>query len=108
MSEEDTQAAETSEEETSSVSLDGINQNVVKSIPITLNVEVGKTKLKLKDLMAVAQGTVLELDRSVGELMYIKVNKFVIAKGEGVTVDNNKLGIRVLEIVSPMERIREG
>ena len=108
MSEEDTQAAETSEEETSSVSLDGINQNVVKSIPITLNVEVGKTKLKLKDLMAVAQGTVLELDRSVGELMDIKVNNFVIAKGEVVTVDSNKLGIRVLEIVSPMERIREG
>ena len=73
MSEEDTQAAETTEEEASSVSLDGINQNVVKSIPITLNVEVGKTKLKLKDLMAVAQGTVLELDRSVGELMDIKV-----------------------------------
>jgi flagellar motor switch protein FliN/FliY len=86
---------------------DGINQNVVRSIPITLNVEVGKTKLKLKDLMAVAQGTVLELDRSVGELMDIKVNDLVIAKGEVVTVDNNKLGIRVLEIVSPMERIRD-
>ena len=86
---------------------DAINQNVVKAIPITLNVEVGKTKLKLKDLMAVAQGTVLELDRSVGELMDIKVNDLVIAKGEVVTVDNNKLGIRVLEIVSPMERIRD-
>ena len=89
------------------MSSDAINQNVVKSIPITLNVEVGKTKLKLKDLMAVAQGTVLELDRSVGELMDIKVNDLVIAKGEVVTVDNNKLGIRVLEIVSPMERIRD-
>jgi len=89
------------------LSSDAINQNIVKSIPITLNVEVGKTKLKLKDLMAVAQGTVLELDRSVGELMDIKVNDLVIAKGEVVTVDNNKLGIRVLEIVSPMERIRD-
>lgn len=92
---------------TSGITSDGINQNVVRSIPITLNVEVGKTKLKLKDLMAVAQGTVLELDRSVGELMNIKVNDLVIAKGEVVTVDNNKLGIRVLEIVSPMERIRD-
>jgi flagellar motor switch protein FliN len=89
------------------ITSDGINENVVRSIPITLNVEVGKTKLKLKDLMAVAQGTVLELDRSVGELMDIKVNDLVIAKGEVVTVDNNKLGIRVLEIVSPMERIRD-
>ena len=110
MSEEDPQGAEEAAAEASAaadVSLDGINQNVVKSIPITLNVEVGKTKLKLKDLMAVAQGTVLELDRAVGELMDIKVNDLVIAKGEVVTVDNNKLGIRVLEIVSPMERIRE-
>ena len=110
MSEEDPQGTEEDGVEAitaADVSLDGINQNVVKSIPITLNVEVGKTKLKLKDLMAVAQGTVLELDRSVGELMDIKVNDLVIAKGEVVTVDNNKLGIRVLEIVSPMERIRE-
>ena len=111
MSEEDSQGTEEEDGVEAStvadVSLDGINQNVVKSIPITLNVEVGKTKLKLKDLMAVAQGTVLELDRSVGELMDIKVNDLVIAKGEVVTVDNNKLGIRVLEIVSPMERIRE-
>jgi len=111
MSEEDSQGTEEEDgveaSTTADVSLDGINQNVVKSIPITLNVEVGKTKLKLKDLMAVAQGTVLELDRSVGELMDIKVNDLVIAKGEVVTVDNNKLGIRVLEIVSPMERIRE-
>ena len=112
MSEEDTQnveetGAEEGAESVSAVSLDAINQNVVKSIPITLNVEVGKAKLKLKELMAVAQGTVLELDRSVGELMDIKVNDLVIAKGEVVTVENNKLGIRVLEIVSPMERIRD-
>ena len=90
-----------------SVSSDGINQNVVKSIPITLNVEVGKTSLKLRDLMAVAQGTVLELDRTVGDLMDIKINDMVIAKGEVVTVDQNKVGIRVLEIVSPMERIKD-
>tara|TARA_B100000676_G_C18068465_1_gene842665 strand:+ start:2038 stop:2394 length:357 start_codon:yes stop_codon:yes gene_type:complete len=84
----------------------GIDQNVVRSIPITLNVEVGTTELKLKDLMAVAQGTVLELNRGVGDLMDIKVNGSVIAKGEVVTVQDNKLGVRVLEIVSPMERVR--
>ncbi|MDA9680139.1 FliM/FliN family flagellar motor switch protein [Gammaproteobacteria bacterium] len=109
MSEEDIQnvEGETVAEDAPAVSLDAINQNVVRSIPITLNVEVGKAKLKLKELMSVAQGTVLELDRSVGELMDIKVNDLVIAKGEVVTVENNKLGIRVLEIVSPMERIRD-
>ena len=90
----------------SSETYQGIDQNVVKSIPITLNVEVGNTQLKLKDLMAVAQGTVLELNRSVGDLMDIKVNDTVIAKGEVVTTSRSKLGIRILEIVSPMERIR--
>ena len=90
----------------SSETYQGIDQNVVKSIPITLNVEVGNTQLKLKDLMAVAQGTVLELNRSVGDLMDIKVNDSVIAKGEVVTMAGSKLGIRVLEIVSPLERIR--
>ena len=109
MSEEDIQnvEGEAVAEGSPTVSLDAINQNVVRSIPITLNVEVGRAKLKLKELMSVAQGTVLELDRSVGELMDIKVNDLVIAKGEVVTVENNKLGIRVLEIVSPMERIRD-
>ena len=90
----------------SSETYQGIDQNVVKSIPITLNVEVGNTQLKLKDLMAVAQGTVLELNRSVGDLMDIKVNDTVIAIGEVVTTAGSKLGIRSLEIVSPMERIR--
>lgn len=84
-----------------------IDEEVVKSIPITLNVEVGKTKLKLKDLLAVAQGTVLELDRSVGDLLDIKVNDAVIAKGEVVAISQNKLGVRILEIVSPMERARK-
>ena len=83
-----------------------IDHSVVMSIPIVLNVEVGKTKLKLRDLMAVAQGTVLELDRTEGDLMDIKVNESVIAKGEVVTLSGSKLGIRVLEIVSPLERIR--
>ena len=68
-----------SESETPAASV-GIDEEVVKSIPITLNVEVGNTKLKLKDLLAVAQGTVLELDRSVGDLLDIKVNDAVIAK----------------------------
>ena len=83
-----------------------IDYSVVLSIPIVLNVEVGKATLKLRELMAVAQGTVLELDRSEGDLMDIKVNDSVIAKGEVVTMAGSKLGIRVLEIVSPLERIR--
>ena len=79
-----------------------IDEEVVKSIPITLNVEVGKTKLKLKDLLAVAQkGTVLELDRSVGDLLDIKVNDAVIAKGEVVAISQNKLGVRIFRDCQP-------
>ena len=95
-----------SESETPDVAL-GIDEEVVKSIPITLNVEVGNTKLKLRDLLSVAQGTVLELDRSVGDLLDIKVNDAVIAKGEVVAISQNKLGVRILEIVSTMERARK-
>ena len=95
------------EEEATTEAKVGIDEEVIKSIPITLNVEVGKTKLKLRDLLAVAQGTVLELDRSVGDLLDIKVNDAVIAKGEVVAISQNKLGVRILEIVSPMERARK-
>jgi len=111
MSEMDTETeTETADVETGEQQSDAavvIDEEVVKSIPITLNVEVGKTKLKLKDLLAVAQGTVLELDRSVGDLLDIKVNDAVIAKGEVVAISQNKLGVRILEIVSPMERARK-
>ena len=105
--ETETEAAGVETEEQQSDAAVVIDEEVVKSIPITLNVEVGKTKLKLKDLLAVAQGTVLELDRSVGDLLDIKVNDAVIAKGEVVAISQNKLGVRILEIVSPMERARK-
>jgi flagellar motor switch protein FliN/FliY len=82
-----------------------INQDVIRAIPITLTVEVGTTTLKLRDLLRLSQGSVLELDRGVGELMDVKINNTVIAKGEVVTV-GDKLGISVVEIVAPLERVK--
>ena len=82
-----------------------INQDVIRAIPITLAIEVGTTTLKLKDLPRLSQGSVLELDRGVGELMDVKINDNVIAKGEIVTV-GDKLGISVVEIVAPLARVK--
>ena len=82
-----------------------INQDVICAIPITLSVEVGSTTLKLRDLMRLSQGSVLELDRGVGEPMMIKLNDQVIAKGEIVAV-GDKLGVSVVDIVAPLERVK--
>ena len=82
-----------------------INQDVIRAIPITLSVEVGTTTLKLRDLMRLSQGSVLELDRGVGEPMEVKINNTVIAKGEIVSV-GDKLGISVTDIVAPLERVK--
>ena len=82
-----------------------INQDVIRAIPITLSVEVGTTTLKLRDLMRISQGSVLELDRGVGEPMEVKINDTVIAKGEIVSV-GDKLGVSVVDIVAPLERVK--
>ena len=82
-----------------------IDQEVICAIPISMTVEVGSTSLKLRDLLRLSQGSVLELDRSVGELMDVKINNTVIAKGEVVTV-GDKLGISVVEIVAPLEIVK--
>ena len=83
-----------------------IDQEVIQSIPINLTIEVGSTTLKLKDLLKLSQGSLLELDRTAGELMDIKVNNTVIAKGEVVETTEGKYGITVVEIVAPLDRIK--
>ncbi len=83
-----------------------IDQEVIQAIPINLTIEVGSTTLKLKDLLKLSQGSLLELDRTAGELMDIKVNNTVIAKGEVVETTEGKYGITVVEIVAPLDRIK--
>ena len=83
-----------------------IDQDVIQAIPINLSIEVGSTTLKLRELLKLSQGSLLELDRTAGELMDIKVNNTVIAKGEVVETNDGKYGITVVEIVAPLDRIK--
>ena len=83
----------------------GIDQELIQSIPVTVTAELGSAKLKLKDLLRLTQGSVLELDTVAGSSLNLKVNGAVIAKGEVVTV-GDQLGLSVTEIVSPIDRIK--
>ena len=101
--EEPTQAVETDNND--ALEAGSLDQDLIRSIPVTLTVELGSAKLKLKDLLRLAQGSVLELDTAAGEMLDMKVNGTTIAKGEVVTV-GDQLGLTVVEIVSPMERVK--
>jgi flagellar motor switch protein FliN len=75
------------------------NYGLLADIAVRLSVEVGSTALKLSELMELAEGSVVELDRQSHELLDIMANGTLIAKGEVVTV-NGRFGIRVVEVVS--------
>ncbi|QWR78501.1 flagellar motor switch protein FliN [Candidatus Magnetomonas plexicatena] len=75
-------------------------------IPLTITVEIGRTKMMIQDLLQLGQGSVVELDKLAGEPMEILVNQKVIARGEVVVV-NEKFGIRLTDIVSPNERLKQ-
>jgi flagellar motor switch protein FliN/FliY len=78
--------------------------SLVLDIPVQLNVELGRTRITIKNLLQLTQGTVVELDGLAGGPMNVLVNGCLIAKGEVVVVDE-KFGIRLTEIVTPSERI---
>ena len=75
-------------------------------IPVQLTVELGRTKIAIKNLLQLAQGSVVELDGMAGEPMDVLVNGCLIAQGEVVVV-NDKFGIRLTDIITPAERIRK-
>jgi len=75
------------------------NYSLLADIPVRLSVEVGSTALKLSELMDLAEGSVVELDRQSHELLDIMANGTLIAKGEVVTV-NGRFGIRVVEVIA--------
>ncbi len=83
----------------------GDQLDLVMDIPVTLSVELGRTKIQIRELLQLAQGSVVDLDRLAGEPMDVLVNGFLIARGEVVLV-NEKFGIRLTDIVSPTERAR--
>jgi flagellar motor switch protein FliN/FliY len=78
----------------------------ILDIPVQLTVELGRTKIAIKNLLQLAQGSVVELDGMAGEPMDVLVNGCLIAQGEVVVV-NDKFGIRLTDIITPSERIRK-
>jgi flagellar motor switch protein FliN/FliY len=79
--------------------------DMVMDIPVQLSVELGRTRLPIRTLVQLAQGSVVELDRLAGEPLDVLVNGCLIAQGEVVVVDD-KLGIRLTEVIGPDERLR--
>ncbi len=78
----------------------------ILDIPVQMTVELGRTKIAIKNLLQLAQGSVVELDGMAGEPMDVLVNGCLIAQGEVVVV-NDKFGIRLTDIITPAERIRK-
>jgi flagellar motor switch protein FliN/FliY len=81
------------------------NLDLILDIPVQLSVELGRTKIAIRNLLQLAQGSVVELDGLAGEPMDVLVNGCLIAQGEVVVV-NDKFGIRLTDIISPTERLR--
>lgn len=80
------------------------NMDMILDIPLSVSVELGRTRMIVKDLLQLSQGAVVELEKLAGEPMEILVNGRLIARGEAVVV-NDKFGVKLTDIVSPTERI---
>jgi len=80
--------------------------DMILDIPVQITVELGRTKITIKNLLQLAHGSVVELDAMAGEPMNVLVNGTLIAQGEVVVV-NDKFGIRLTDIITPSERVRK-
>jgi flagellar motor switch protein FliN/FliY len=82
------------------------NLSLLLDIPLEITAELGRTRMIIHDLLQLGQGSVIELNKLAGEPLEILVNQKLIARGEVVVV-NEKFGIRLTDIISPMERIKQ-
>ncbi|HEU0276374.1 MAG TPA: flagellar motor switch protein FliN [Rhodanobacteraceae bacterium] len=82
-----------------------LSVGAVMDVPVTLSMEVGRAKISLRNLLQLNQGSVVELERTAGEPLDVFVNGTLVAHGEVVVV-NDKLGIRLTDVVSQAERVR--
>lgn len=83
-----------------------VNLEVVLDIPVTLSMEIGRSRISIRNLLQLNQGSVVELERATGEPFDVYVNGTLVAHGEVVVV-NDKFGVRVTDVISPAERIRK-
>jgi len=81
------------------------NLDLILDIPLTLTVELGRSKMIINDLLQLGQGSVIELTKLAGEPLEVLVNQKLVARGEVVVV-NEKFGVRLTDIVSPVERVQ--
>jgi flagellar motor switch protein FliN/FliY len=88
-----------------SSSKESVNMEFVLDIPLEITVELGRTKMLINDMLKLGQGSVIELTKLAGESLEILANQKPIARGEVVVV-NEKYGVRLTEVISPMERVK--
>lgn len=82
----------------------GGNLDFILDIPLEVTVELGRTKLLINELLKLGQGSVIELSKLAGETLEVLANQKLVARGEAVVI-NEKFGVRLTEVVTPMERI---
>jgi flagellar motor switch protein FliN/FliY len=82
-----------------------VNLDAILDVPVTISMEIGRTRINIRNLLQLNQGSVVELDRLAGEPMDVLVNGTLIAQGEVVVV-NEKFGLRLTDIISPSERVK--
>jgi flagellar motor switch protein FliN/FliY len=82
-----------------------IDHDLLNNIPVSISVEVGRASIKIKDLMRLSQGAVVELERLAGEPLDLLVNNTLVAQGEVVLV-NDRYGVRLTQVIPPAERIK--
>ena len=82
-----------------------LNVQSILDVPVTISMEIGRTRINIRNLLQLTQGSVIELDRIAGEPMDVLVNGTLIAQGEVVVV-NEKFGIRLTDVVSPADRVK--
>lgn len=83
-----------------------VDLDVLLDVPVTLQLEIGRAKVTIRNLLSYTQGSVIEMDRLAGEPLDLLVNETLIAHGE-VVVINDKFGVRLTDVVSPQERIKK-
>ena len=83
-----------------------VNLDVILDVAVSLSMEAGRTRVPIRNLLQLNQGSVVELDRAAGEPLDVYVNGTLIAHGEVVVV-NDKFGIRLTDVISPAERLRK-
>jgi len=82
-----------------------VNLDALLDVPVTISMEIGRTRINIRNLLQLNQGSVVELDRLAGEPMDVLVNGTLIAQGEVVVV-NEKFGIRLTDVISPADRVK--